>query len=353
MTIPKNIIVCTDGTWDHPASTDLGGAGFATDDTNVYKFFSYLPGDVQKRSTTTRIKSITEQVAFYDDGVGADGSWAVRVAEGATGAGLELKLRDSYQFVSEQYEAGDRVYLIGFSRGAYTARSIGGMLTRCGVPARQFQNDVFASHAFDVYRHNDATLTAQFRTDYQSQDVEIEVIGVWDTVGALGIPLQLFSGLDRLLFSFHDTSLHPNVRFGYHAVAIDEKRESFQPTLWNPREGIEQIWFAGVHGDVGGGYKETGLSDITLAWMLEKIQPHGVLFNDRAFAPDGTTAIKGDPLMMPMHDSYKPPFLTPHPSLRVITASAELHVSVQARLERARPEYRPSNLPTEPRKYVE
>jgi uncharacterized protein (DUF2235 family) len=350
--MPKNIVVCTDGTWDRPGSTD-SGSSFLPDDTNVCKFFSLLPGDSQQQSATTRVKSVSGQIAFYDDGVGADGIWAVRIAEGATGAGLELKLRAAYRFVSEQYEAGDRLYLIGFSRGAFTARSLGGMLTRCGVPAKQFQDDVFASHAFDVYRRNNAAVTAAFWKDYQSRDVQIEVIGVWDTVGALGIPLLLFSGLDHLLFSFYDTSLHPNVRFGYHAVAIDEKRESFIPTLWDPRDGVEQVWFAGVHGDVGGGYKETGLSDTTLAWMLEKIRPHGVLFNDRAFAPDGTCLIQGNPLMMPMHDSYKPPFLTPHPSVRVIPPSGELHVSVQERLEKARPEYRPINLPPDPRKYVE
>lgn len=349
----KNIIVCTDGTWNHPSAADLTLQDSMSADTNVYKFFALLPGDSQIRSTTTRTRTVPGQVAFYDDGVGADGIWAMRVAEGATGAGLEIKLRDAYQFVSEQYEAGDRIYLFGFSRGAFTARSIGGMLTRCGVPAKEFLNDTFASHAFDVYRHNNATLTAQFRKDYQSQDVAIEVIGVWDTVGALGIPLTLFSPLDHLLFSFHDTTLHPNVRFGYHAVAIDEKRESFVPTLWDPREGIEQVWFAGVHGDIGGGYKETGLSDITLAWMLKKVQPHGLLFTDRAFNADGSPSIIGNPLMMPMHDSYKVPFLTPHPSIRTISPSASLHVSVQERGDKAQPPYRPINVPPEPRKYVE
>jgi uncharacterized protein (DUF2235 family) len=348
----KNIVVCTDGTWDRPGTTDTGST-FLPDDTNVCKLFSLLPGDAQRRSATTRIKLVAGQIAFYDDGVGADGIWAVRVAQGATGAGLELKLRDGYQFISEQHDVGDRIYLVGFSRGAFTARSLSGMLTRCGVPARSVVSETLGSHAFDVYRRNDAALTAQFRKDYQCQDVEIEVIGVWDTVGALGIPLILFSGLDHLLFSFHDTSLHPNVRFGYHAVAIDEKRESFPPTLWDPREGIEQVWFAGVHGDIGGGYKETGLSDVTLAWMLTKLRPHGLLFSDRAFAPDGTPLIKGDPLMMPMHDSYKPPFLTPHPSIRSIPQSAAFHVSVRERWEKARPEYRPPNLPPEPRKYVE
>ncbi|WHZ21907.1 MAG: hypothetical protein OJF47_001019 [Nitrospira sp.] len=348
----KNIIVCTDGTWDHPDSKNPD-AGTTADETNVFKFFALLPGEAQIRPAGARIKSIEGQTVFYDDGVGADGIWAVRVVEGATGTGLELKLQAGYRFVSEQYEEGDRIYLFGFSRGAYTARSIGGMLTRCGVPARQLLNDTFASHAFDVYRRDNDAVTAQFRKDYQCRDVSIEVIGVWDTVGALGIPLILFSGLDHLLFSFHDTSLHPNVRFGYHAVAIDEKRESFQPTLWAPREGVEQVWFAGVHGDIGGGYKEPGLSNVTLRWMLDRVQPHGLLFKNGTFTKDGTATITGDPLMEPMHDSYKPPFITLHPSVRTIPPSAPLHVSVQQRLEKANPEYRPTNLPPEPRTYVE
>jgi len=351
--MPKNIIVCTDGTWNHPAATDLGSQDFTPADTNVYKFFVLLAGEAQARSSTTRVKQASGQVALYDDGVGADGVWAVRVAEGATGAGLELKLRDGYQFVSEQYEPGDRLYLIGFSRGAFTARSLGGMLIRCGVPSKLLQSEMSASHAFDVYRRNNPAVTVQYRADYQCQDVTIEVIGVWDTVGALGIPLGVFSPLDRLLFQFYDTSLHPNVRFGYHALAIDEKRESFAPTLWDAREGIEQVWFAGVHADIGGGYKETGLSDLALAWMLTKVQPHGILFGDRAFAPNGAPAISGDPLMVPMHDSYKPPFVTARPAVRAIPPSAAIHASVQRRWSEVQPSYRPGNLPAEPRKYVE
>ena len=150
--MPKNIIVCTDGTWNHPSAADLASQDFTPADTNVYKLFALLAGEAQLRSATSRVKTIQGQVAFYDDGVGADGIWAVRVAEGATGAGLELKLRDCYQFVSEAYEAGDRLYLLGFSRGAFTARSLGGMLTRCGVPAKSRLNGACASHAFDVYR---------------------------------------------------------------------------------------------------------------------------------------------------------------------------------------------------------
>lgn len=351
--MPKNIIVCTDGTWNHPSAADLASQDFTPADTNVYKLFALLAGEAQLRSATSRVKTIQGQVAFYDDGVGADGIWAVRVAEGATGAGLELKLRDCYQFVSEAYEAGDRLYLFGFSRGAFTARSLGGMLTRCGVPEPSRRNDLFASHAFDVYRRNNQAVTAQYRLDYQCQDVPIEVIGVWDTVGALGIPLGLFSPLDHLLFQFYDTALHPNVRFGYHVLAIDEKRESFVPTLWEAREGVEQMWFAGVHADIGGGYTETGLSDLALAWMLKKVQPHGILFGARAFDANGSPTITGDPLMMPMHDSYRPPFVTVRPAVRTIPPSAALHVSVQQRCDKAQPPYRPANLPPEPRKYID
>lgn len=351
--MPKNIVVCTDGTWNHPAATDIASQDSTPADTNVYKLFAWLAGDVQTRSPTTCVKAFADQVAFYDDGVGADGIWAVRVAEGATGAGLELKLRDCYQFVSQQYEAGDRLYLCGFSRGAFTARSFGGMLTRCGVPARARLNDIFASHAFDVYRRNDPAVTAQYRADYQCQDVAIEVIGVWDTVGALGIPLGLFSALDHVLFRFHDTALHSNVRFGYHALAIDEKRESFVPTLWDAREGVEQVWFAGVHADIGGGYNEIGLSDIALAWMLKKLQPHGLLFGEHVFGANGQPIVTGDPQMIPMHDSYKPPFLTIRPAVRAIPPASAIHVSVQQRCDRVQPPYHPANLPPEPRTYVD
>ena len=114
--MPKNIIVCTDGTWDHPDSKDPN-VGTTPDETNVFKLFSLLPGEAQIRPAGVFVKSIQGQTAFYDDGVGADGIWAVRIAEGTTGAGLELKLQAGYRFISEQYEDGDRIYLFGFSRG--------------------------------------------------------------------------------------------------------------------------------------------------------------------------------------------------------------------------------------------
>jgi len=299
-------------------------------------------------------KEADGQVAFYDDGVGADGNKAVQVIQGMTGAGLDVTLQDAYGFIINHYAPGDRIYLFGFSRGAYTARSLGGMLVRCGVPPTDTSNDATAREALKVYRQNMAVTTNQFPTRYQVRDVVIEVIGVWDTVGALGIPLKLFGDLNQLFFRFHDTALHPNVRFGYHAVAIDEKRESFPPTLWDPLEGIEQVWFPGVHSDVGGGYPESGLSDVTLAWILVKVKPHGIIFEEGTFDTNGNPVLKGDPLMTPMHDSYKPPFITLlGPAPRVIPVSAALHTSVKERLGNVALAYQPPNLPPEPRKYVD
>ena len=341
----KNIVFCADGTWNRPELTSS---------TNVWKFFEYLPGE---ESTTLisphmAVKAVIGQIAAYDDGVGADGLEAVRIVEGATGAGLAQKIQDGYRFIAEQYQAGDHVYLCGFSRGAYTVRSLGGMLTRCGLPRTETTTASLASEAYEVYRHHLADTTAQFRTTYAVVDVLIDVIGVWDTVGALGIPLKLFDPVDHYLFRFEDTALHPNIRFGYHAVSIDEQRESFSPTLWDPREGVEQVWFPGVHSDIGGGYAEADLSDVALAWMLEKLWPHGVLFQDGTFNSHGESIVKGNPLG-PMHDSYKPPFLTVlGPSPRRIPSSAMLHRSVQARLADLALAYHPTNLPPELRKYV-
>jgi uncharacterized protein (DUF2235 family) len=309
-------------------------------------------GDDHSHLPAHGCESVPGQIAAYDDGVGADGLEAVRIVEGATGAGLAQKIQDGYYFIAEQYQPGDYLYLCGFSRGAYTVRSLGGLLTHCGLPTTGPITGTLVTEAYDVYRGHLADTTAQFRRQYAVMDVLIEVIAVWDTVGALGIPLKLFDRLDHYLFRFEDTALHPNIRFGYHAVAIDEQRESFVPTLWDPREGIEQVWFAGVHADVGGGYAEADLSNITLAWMLEKLRLHGVLFRAGTFTTQGAATVQGDPSGL-MHNSYKPPFVTLlGPSPRHIPSSAALHESVQIRLANTTLGYHPTNLPTDPRKYV-
>ena len=170
--------------------------------------------------------------------------------------------------------------MFGFSRGAYTARSLAGMIAICGLPTTPFDDDEnLVNTAFQAYRNKDqrAALLASLSA-YALFDTKIKMVGVWDTVGSLGIP-ALFGGVDPLLYGFLDTSLHPDVLNACQALAIDERREQFPPTLWTPPSPpvagqlLEQVWFSGVHCDVGGGYPETGLptSPSTGCWEEQRI----------------------------------------------------------------------------------
>ena len=230
----KRIAYCADGTWDK-----------SSNNTNVYKLF----------------KSLTvgaEQMPFYDDGVGADGNPVSRLLGGAFGTGLWQKIKEGYTKISQVYEAGDSLYLFGFSRGAYTARSLAGMIAACGLPTKNFTNDLVDT-AFNAYRAKGVGRSALLATLSNCDMVnnpKIAMLGVWDTVGSLGIPAAI--GLDDpILYGFLDTSLHPNVLNAYHAVAIDEMRDEFPATLWTsqpaPGQTLQQVWFTGVHSDAGGG----------------------------------------------------------------------------------------------------
>ena len=257
----KRIIFCADGTWDEPGK-----------DTNVYKIYKAL--------TTS-----ADQVPYYDDGVGSDGLLIQKLTGGAFGAGLYQKIKDGYTKISHVYEQGDEVYLFGFSRGAYTARSLAGMIAICGLPTENFTDDD-VNTAFNAYRNKDqrAQLLAELNKTCDLYDAKLTMVGVWDTVGSLGIP-AIFGGVSPILYGFLDTSLHPDVLNAYHALAIDERRAEFPATLWTssaPGQTMEQVWFCGVHCDVGGSYPAdsdgSALSDLTLAWMVSKASALGVQF---------------------------------------------------------------------------
>jgi uncharacterized protein (DUF2235 family) len=253
----KRIVLCTDGTWDNTGN-----------DTNVYK-------------VSTGVLNTGDQVAFYDDGVGANGTIIEKLAGGALGAGLFQKIKDGYTQIAHLYEQDDPIFLFGFSRGAYTARSLAGMIAICGLPTKNFDSNM-VDLAFQAYRNTNAAqraaLLAQLNQSYEMYDAKITMLGVWDTVGSLGIP-AIFGGVDSLIYGFLDTGLHPDVKNAFQALAIDERRIEFPPTLWTSQPAadqiLEQIWFTGVHCDVGGGYADdpstgTALSDITLSWMMSK-----------------------------------------------------------------------------------
>jgi uncharacterized protein (DUF2235 family) len=261
----KKIIFCADGTWSHPKSTTT----VSGTDTNVYKLYKAL------LTTAT-------QCPRYDDGVGSDGLVLDRLLGGAFGTGLFNKVKEGYTKIAHDYNDGDEIFLFGFSRGAYTARSIGGMLACCGLPTtltQQAIDDGFAAYRMSPQSADRAAAVANLKTKYGNRPVTITMIGVWDTVGSLGIP-SIIGGVDPILYGFLDTKLSPSVKAAYQALAIDERRRSFPPTLWDvdnvPGQIVEQVWFTGCHSNVGGGCPDCGLSDITLKWMLEKGKQNGL-----------------------------------------------------------------------------
>jgi uncharacterized protein (DUF2235 family) len=317
----KRIIFCADGTWNDAATN-----------TNVYKIFKAM-------------NFTAEQCPIYDDGVGSDGNTILRIIGGAFGEGLDEKIKNGYTRVSHLYEAGDQLFIFGFSRGAYTARSLAGMILICGLPTQNV-DDNLTEQAFEAYREHDMTKRQQdldaLKKQYVVEIPEITMVGVWDTVGSLGVP-AIFGGIDMLRYKFLDTTLHPNIKHAYHAVSIDERRRSFPATLWSgppaPGQVIEQVYFTGVHCDIGGGYPETGLSDITLGWMMSKAQALGVDFDPAVYAM--YTNIDPKHSLDQKHESWSATW--GFPCSRVIADNVCISNSVLTRLQHDA-SYHPTNL---------
>ena len=221
---------------------------------------------------------------------------------GGLGRGLDRNIKSAYHWLCAHYRQDDRIFLFGFSRGAYTVRSLSGFIAQCGLlnlagltPAQGW------ARVDDAYRQGYRRRRPKSEwggswpvlSDSDGGTPKIHCLGVWDTVGALGVPddLILFDLLfDRKEYLFHDTELRENVRNAFHAVALDEMRASFAPTLWKnaaPSVGsetrrIEQRWFVGGHGDVGGGRADSGLSDIALRWMIDHARECGLQIDEKA-----------------------------------------------------------------------
>lgn len=285
----KRIVLCADGTWNTPH-----GPAEMPNDTNVRKLFLLATDDDQ-------------QLKYYDSGVGTNGTPFEHFFGGTLGEGLFEKVQDGYEFLAYVWDPGDEIFLFGFSRGAYTARSLGGMIAGFGVPTKNLDNQTVA-RVFEAYRTTDPSLRAAMKADLRAQyamtDVTIRMVGVWDTVGSMGIPGHLFTNFDQSRYGFLDTTLSPCVKSAYHAISLDERRAPFQPTLWTNADGsprandaqVTQVWFPGVHCDVGGSYAEEQLSNITLRWMIDNAKACGMAFDQAAidkelakgwFNPDG------------------------------------------------------------------
>ena len=281
----RNVVICTDGTWNTPDQRDRGRVV----PSNVVKLSRALAA----RNKQTNV----EQLLYYDPGVGTGGRWD-RIKGGVFGVGLSENVTQAYRKIGEHYQDGDHLFLFGFSRGAFTARSLAGLIGLCGIPdpAKDSVDEIVAK-AYEIYRmdprkrgteRDDAAvshLQSRALKNPNGDPVrEVWFVGAWDTVGALGVPLQKINWLGRRKHKFHDVRLGGHIRHAYHAVAVDERRRPFKPTLWLDRgmsdTDVEQLWFSGVHSNVGGGYVDAGLSDRTLLWMCAKAKAAGLAFND-------------------------------------------------------------------------
>ncbi len=327
-----NIVICADGTWNRPEE-DLENDY----PTNVLK----LARAIKPRSGSAK------QHVFYDWGLG---SYHQSVIAGATGRGIHKNILDGYRYIVQNYSEGDNIYLFGFSRGAYTVRALCGLINNCGIVKRE--DAKLIGEAWKIYKstnkkyHPDAEGSVKFRRDFSYDSREVKFVGVWDTVGALGIPFSVLGLFDRK-DEFYDTKMGSNVKFARHALAIDERREDFEPTIWMPRKetNLKQVWFSGVHSDIGGSYppdKKSGanVSDIALGWMLDEAEKVGLKLEQhiRDRLTDGGKA----PLNRSRRHIYR--FSKPlHRDLIVKDKPTFIHESVKARYLKDR-DYRPPKL---------
>ena len=314
--LAKNIVICSDGT---------GNRGGKTRGTNVWRIFNAV--DRHNRSI--------EQITHYDDGVGTqDWRW-VKLFSGAVGWGLSRNIRNAYAFLAMNYQPGDRICLFGFSRGAYTVRSLAGVINRCGLVTRKQVVDAGrrrtkvlrrvvkayrSAKPIDTPEPGTEAAAAAIRKTLQIHDlcfhqapIPIHFIGVWDTVDAVGVPFDEIKLIDtfwrrfpftkRRLWGFHDRKLGPHVHYAYQALALDDERKTFHPLIWEhpnnllrdqvaakcvtkckanrPTEQIiEQVWFAGAHSNVGGGYPKDAMSLVSLDWMMGQAEECGLRFTN-------------------------------------------------------------------------
>jgi hypothetical protein len=289
----KNIVLCSDGTGNQAVK----GRG-----TNVFKLYEAL--DLHDRANP--------QIAFYDDGVGTQSNKFLKLLGGAFGYGLSRNIKELYTDLVRNYDPGDRIYLFGFSRGAFTVRSLAGFIVNCGILDRRKLKDTAdldrkVQEAYKTYRRRYRTVIQRFwdgllkrpsaedvaKAWREEHGVEMEgeshqarfrppirFIGVWDTVDAVGLPI---AGAARLMntlvyrYKFPQNFLSRRVQKACQALSIDDERQTFHPQLWfyrNPADckTIRQVWFAGVHSNVGGGYPKQGMSLVPLDWMMTRAE---------------------------------------------------------------------------------
>jgi uncharacterized protein (DUF2235 family) len=346
----KRLIICCDGTWQRLYGDSL---------TNVA---------LTARAVSSRDAQGRPQIVYYSAGVGASLS-GLSLWNGMTGDDLDDNLLDAWLFINLNYEAGDQIYLFGFSRGAYTVRSLAGLLRKVGVLRRAHVDKARAG--LDLYRNKafaaDSPETERFRTAHALAwprltapftappvDLRIHYLGVWDTVGALGIPrlLPISIGMNKQ-YEFHDTALSRSVEFARHAVAIDERRAPFKPTLWSNVENfntpgapprVAQAWFPGDHGGVGGGPCR-GLSNCALLWVLEGAEQAGLTLSREPGSVLSNCLAEIDPINCALRSNNRPSLVNVLGARwrKGLARCEDIHETARLRWM-ANPSYRPAPL---------
>lgn len=259
----KNIVIFADGT---------AKDGGRRENTNIYHGFNLIEDRTHR------------QISFYSRGVGT--GWR-KITGNAGGMGISANIRRAYSFILENFQADDSIFLIGFSRGAATVRSLSALIHHFGILPRA--RPELVRQAYAIYKTRDPDKLVEKAQDFVGRHhtmwTRIKFLGCYDTVSALGLtwhlPSRLLDRIPGFRHSFHDLGLSKAVEHAYHALAIDDERRAFDPDLWDA-DGLEdyqslrQVWFTGMHSDVGGGYRERGLSDIALVWLMSQAVDHGL-----------------------------------------------------------------------------
>ncbi|KAF2731749.1 hypothetical protein EJ04DRAFT_536408 [Polyplosphaeria fusca] len=301
----KRLIVACDGTW-------------LNSDNGLVNGKLSIPSNVTRMSRA--IKPVSQdgipQIVFYHFGVGSQGGALDRFISGATGEGLAGAVQTCYSFLANNYHPGDEIFLLGFSRGAFTARSVAGLISQVGLLTKKGLNSLpevwrDVQHRRDPhyvpknpnqpFSNKPSADSPRYADELERRgltrlDIPIKAIGVWDTVGSLGTPrigwLQKvgLQGAESREASFYDTKISNCVENAFQALALDEKRSAFSPAVWEKPEGnrttLRQVWFPGVHSNVGGGYDDQQLANMTLAWMMSQLEGFLDLRDEYLFEQD-------------------------------------------------------------------
>lgn len=279
----RTLCVFSDGTGQRGVKVEAGS-------TNIFKMYEWARTD-------------PDQICFYDPGVGTEptkqldwSTWTRNQIAKATGTGITRNIHDCYDFIVKNWTDQSRLAVFGFSRGAYTVRSLAAAVSLCGIPdniqkgldittdnsaARKLRHTIL-DEAIAIYqsfpgkegKDKRQDQADDFKIRYRCRPAPVHLVAVFDTVAALGLP-GIINVVNPFRFKFHDHELGQTVPFGFQALSIDENREIFGPVIWQEAkkpasQTIDQVWFPGVHSDVGGGYKDSALSDVALQWMLDK-----------------------------------------------------------------------------------